>query len=231
MPIARATLGQAVNNGGRTYYGAPFVNAGFLVDQDDCLASACGTEIDPTAASVCNYNGFAFGSRRGSASCAPAAPAPAPQVVMVQAPAAPPAGSNLVPPEQQAKPDTTPAAAAVGVTVESAAGPVAVSSDLVPGYTDQALVPVQVRIPNIWDLLDPSAVSQFEYRGLSTALPVWISQQYRRQQAAAIAPATTAPADGSIAGIPWWVWLAIGGTAYAMSGKPARKARAPRVRK
>jgi len=89
---------------------------------------------------------------------------------------------------------------------------------------DQSLVPVQVRIPNIWDLLDPTKASQFEYRGLSTSLPVWISLQYRRAQAAAAAAAASpAPAAGSVAGIPWWVLLAIGGTAYALSDRPKRR--------
>lgn len=156
--------------------------------------------------------------------CTPAAAPPA------AGPAAPPSGPVMqnIPPENQPAPLTqqnqTPAA--VPVTVETIAGPVTVSSDFVPGNTDQALVPVQVRIPNIWDLLDPTKASQFEYRGLSTALPGWISLEYRRAQAAKIAAAGAPPAGSGgldLGGVPWWVWLAIGGTAYYLSDRPAKR--------
>ena len=92
-------------------------------------------------------------------------------------------------------------------------------ADLTPGTTDQALTPAMVRIPNIWDSLDPSAVSQFEYRGLSRTFPPWISQAYRRSLLPAVVAAPGAGGDGGALGIPWWVWLAIGGTAYALRGK------------
>lgn len=126
----------------------------------------------------------------------PAPTAPAPQTAPAAAPPQP-ATSPLAP-----------------VTVQTDTGPqiVMLPSDQVPGGP---LVPAIVHIPNIWDSLDPSAVSQFEYRGLSRTFPPWISAAYRRSLTPAAAPAG---AGSGIGNIPWWVWLAIGGTAYALRG-------------
>lgn len=151
--------------------------------------------------------------------CAPAAP-----VTAGGGTVSTPVNASAPQPAVTAPASTTPQPKAVAVTVESANGPMVVSSDYVPGVADQSLTPVQIRIPNIWDLLDPSAVSQFEYRGLSTSLPVWISRQWRYQQAGggASAPATAAAN-------PVWVFVAIGAAAYFLGG--ATKRRATRGRK
>lgn len=222
MPIGRrATLGAAQHGADGTFREPPWFT--------DCFPWQCAaapeSAITPQMRADCPFWGprgtlsCAAGGGFCAPWCAPAGPAPS-----TPGPSAPQVQQNVgAPPEQQPQTVTVPKSQPVGVTVESAAGPVVVSSDYVPGNTDQSLVPIQVRIPNIWDLLDPTSASQFEYRGLSTALPSWISLEYRRAQAAKIAGPTPDAGGAALAGVPWWVWLAIGGAAYAMSDRPAKR--------
>jgi hypothetical protein len=113
------------------------------------------------------------------------------------------------------------------ITVETSEGPVEISADFVPGVSDGSLVPVQIRIPNVWDSLDPTKVSQFEYRGLSTSLPIWISDRWRKTlatAAGAVTPDSLIPGAGgepvAVDGeIPLWVWAAIGAAAWMMRDK------------
>ena len=109
-----------------------------------------------------------------------------------------------------------------GVTVQTPGGPITMPAALLPGVTDVTLTPAMVQLPSIWDSLDPSKISQFEYRGISTSFPVWISEQYRDS----LAPAPDQGAMGP-GGIPWWVFLAIAAAMYAFSGH----VRARRVRR
>jgi len=109
------------------------------------------------------------------------------------------------------------------ITVETSNGQIEVPAEFVPGVSDGALIPARIHIPNIWDSLDPSKVSQFEYRGLATSLPSWISDRWRETLAPTlgpVAPGADAPAPVAASGdIPLWVWAAIGAAAWAMREK------------
>lgn len=136
-------------------------------------------------------------------------------------PPAPQGQAPVTPPASQTTPAAPPAQLNTGVPVtvqtDSGQSTIMMPAAMTPGTTDQALTPAMVRIPNIWDSLDPTRASQFEYRGLSRTFPPWISEAYRRS----LAPrdSTAAAGDAGASGIPWWVWLAIGGAAYALRGK------------
>jgi hypothetical protein len=205
---------------------------GVTVTDDQCYAAECGAPglssdqqlvcadnnytaakagcIDPTCAPYRSQIPWCSGGGGSTAVPPSPAPTPAPQLPAAQtAPAAPP------PPAAPAASKTVP------VTVQTDTGQqttILVPASQTPGTTDQALTPAMVHIPNIWDSLDPTKASQFEYRGLSRTLPPWISPAYRRSLMQAAAPAPAA-GDTGASGIPWWVWLAIGGTAYALRGK------------
>jgi len=140
---------------------------------------------------------------------------------------------NPTAPAPAAKPSTDTAGKSLTspkITVETSEGPIEVPAEFVPGVSDGALTPARIHIPNIWDSLDPSKVSQFEYRGLATSLPSWVSDRWRQTLAAALGPVTPgsdipggggapSPVNGEI---PVWVWAVIGAAAWAMSENRAR---------
>jgi hypothetical protein len=210
----------------------------------DCLPFQCGASNNLAAILWCSF----YGKSRSRAGCvdpecagfrpsfcppvyAPAAaPAASPSPLLGPAPMAP---ASAPPPVAQPTQQTpTPAPKPKPVTVETSTGPVVVSSDVVPGVADLQLVPAQVRVPNIWDSLDPSKASLFAYRGLQRSLPVWIGRNYRRSLLdASGSAASPAGANASGDGLPWVVWAVILGTAWALRDKHAPRARAARVRK
>ena len=217
MPVMR--LGAVLTSPGPYY-------PGVTVTTDECMASQCGVPLSDAQKYVCSVNGYA-GVRAGCSDpqCVPyrsqlncAAAAAASPVPVVSSPATP----TVQQPATQQQQKT--------VTVETPAGPVQVPAVVVPGVSDVTLVPTTIRIPNIWDSLDPTKVSQFEFRGRSMTLPVWISAAYRRSlvptgAAAPGAPTAVAPFSFDI---PGWVWLAL----LALLWLANRKRRhAPRHRK
>ncbi len=131
-----------------------------------------------------------------------------------------PAPATPPPSPYSASPDAGKTVTSPKITVETSEGPVEISADFVPGVSDGALTPAQIRIPNIWDQLDPTKTSQFDYRGLATSLPVWISDRWRETLNTAAGPmAPPAPAGDPIAAsseVPLWVWAAIAAAAWAM---------------
>jgi len=172
-----------------------------------CPTLSCGRELCPTA---------------------PAAPAPAPVAAYTPAAPAPaPVSPYTATPAESPVSEQGKAVVAPKITVETSEGPVEISADFVPGVSDGSLTPVQIRIPNVWDSLDPSKQSQFEYRGLATSLPVWISDRWRQTlatAAGAVTPGSPIPGAGgdpvAVDGeIPLWVWAAIGAAAWMMRDK------------
>jgi hypothetical protein len=186
------------------------------------------------ASSVC-------GAYAAPAASAPSPSAPAPgQVTPV--PATPAPSSQVVTTPAPARPADQNSGGAVSlpkITVETSAGPVQVSADQVPGVSDLALSPAvnSVRIPNIWDQLDPSQVSQFAYRGLATSLPVFFSPNYRqflRDQAALTSPSVQ-PAGSTLvlAGSSWLPWIVLLGAVAVVSSHEIsrRRSSAPKKRR
>jgi hypothetical protein len=107
------------------------------------------------------------------------------------------------------------------VVVQTPTGPVTVPATVVPGVASGTLTPAQIHIPNVWDSLDPSKLSQFEFRGLSLSLPSWISAAFRDS----LVPRPVAAAGASlidVSAVPGWVWLLILGALLLMGRKKAR---------
>ena len=207
---------------------------GVLVDPNvaataaQCLPFQCGAQPSNLAARMwCAFWGQASAkSACTDPACAPYRPSyctPAPAAPVVKAAAAP-AGGGGAAPAGGGGGATGSGSGGTGVTVQTPGGPITMPAALLPGVTDVTLTPAMVQLPSIWDSLDPSKISQFEYRGISTSFPVWISEEYRES----LAPTPTESA-GMIGpgGIPWWVLLAIAAAIYGFSGK----ARARRVRR
>jgi hypothetical protein len=210
-------------------YNGTLVDPNVAATAAQCAPFQCGAQSSNIAARLwCAFWGQA-GARSACTDpvCAPYKPSyctpPATAPPVVKAVAAPVSTVTTT--------TTTAAPAGSGgdthVTVETPGGPVSMPAVLLPAVSDVTLTPAMVRIPNIWDSLDPSKISQFAYRGISTSFPVWISQQYRDSLAPASveAPPMLGPGPGDI---PWWVLVAIVAAMYMFSGR-ARIARRRKV--
>jgi len=136
---------------------------------------------------------------------APAAPAPS-----VQTPAPGPASAPKV----------------VTVEIQTPEGAVSVQmpEDYIPGTADHDLTPARVRIPNIWDSLDPTKQSQFAYRGVARSLPVWISKEWRETlSAAAATPAPAVDPLAAAAEMPFLAFVAIGAACWMLRDKKGKR--------
>jgi hypothetical protein len=209
----------------------------------DCLPFQCGMQTGNMAARYwCAYYG-----RSGNISgctdsrcanfrptyCAPAAAAA--KIVAPPTTAPPPSPVSIPTPSIPTAPfptqgDNNPPANGGTITVETPAGPVQVAAASVPEAS--LTTPAKISVPNIWDSLDPSKASQFDYRGLSTSLAPWMSAAFANSLAPAPAPPASIFAPVMAGSIPIWVWALIVGAAIYFSGKKTQRApRAPRRRK
>jgi len=119
---------------------------------------------------------------------------------------------------------TAPKVVTVEIQTPDGAVSVAMPEEYIPGTADHDLTPARVRIPNIWDSLDPTKTSQFAYRGLARSLPVWISKDWRETLSAAAAPA--APAVDPLAAaaeMPFLAFVAIGAACWMLRDKKGKR--------
>lgn len=124
-------------------------------------------------------------------------------------------------------PSTSPKVVSVDIQTPEGAATVQMPEDYIPGTADHELTPARVHIPNIWDSLDPTKSSQFDYRGLSRSLPVWISQSWRDTLSDAAAPPAPAPASfdpfAAAAEYPFLIYAAIGAAAWLLRDKKGKR--------
>lgn len=196
----------------------------------DCLPFACGAQASNLNARLwCAFWGQARAlSPCTDPSCAPFRPnycTPAASSAPVVTVAAPAGGGGAAGTGSSSSAGGGGGGVAIATTtVETSAGPIEVPAASLPAVSDVTLTPAMVRLPSVWDSLDPSKASPFEYRGISTSFPPWISQEYRDS----LAPAPAAPEVPQFGGVPWWVWLAIAGALFLFADHKRR--RAPRKR-
>lgn len=242
MPVYRKSLGDTVGSlapggspTGGEYYGAGgrWVNVGgcFFGRAEDWPAFQrmylCADRYTsctvPCPADTCGGGNLSACAGYQAPPAAPAAPAPNPA-------ANPPSPYTAAPKDTAGTVKTSPK-----ITVETSEGPVELAPEFVPGVSDGSLTPATIRIPNIWDQLDPTKVSQFEYRGTARTLPGWVSDKWRNTLATALAPLTPGsavpgadaapvPVDGG--GVSLLVLVAIGGAAWMMRDKKTTRRRA-----
>ena len=155
-----------------------------------------------------------------------AAAAPAPSTTFATLVPAPSPSLNVPAPTTSAPPQGPP------VTVNTPGGGTAtVPASEAPTGTDASLSPVSIHVPNIWDSLDPSKVSQFQYRGQALSMPVWMSRQYLDQITPPSSPGGDAAAVAMITAVrsvPWWIWVVIAAL-FLLGGGMFKKTRAHRV--
>jgi len=164
-----------------------------------CPSLSCGGSLCPTAQSA----------------PAPSYSAPAPSAPAPSTPAAVGPQPNY---------STAPKVVTVEIQTPDGAVSVAMPEEYIPGTADHDLTPARVRIPNIWDSLDPTKTSQFAYRGLARSLPVWISKDWRETLSAAAAPA--APAVDPLAAaaeMPFLAFVAIGAACWMLRDKKGKR--------
>jgi hypothetical protein len=207
----------------------------------DCLPFQCGAQTGNLAA----HYWCAFYGRSGNFSgctdsqcadfrpsyCAPAAVAAA--IVAPPSTAPPPSPVSIPTPSIPTAPlpsqsgDNNPSSNTGTITVQTPAGPVQVPAASVPEAS--LTTPAKISVPNIWDSLDPTKASQFDYRGLSTSIPSWMSASFVASLTPQPAPAPASIFSAAAGSVPIWVWVLIAGAAIYFGNRKTTTTRAPRA--
>ncbi|PJF28490.1 MAG: hypothetical protein CUN53_00115 [Phototrophicales bacterium] len=206
--------------GGETYQ-APYPLA---PSADTCISLQCGMPGSVDLRFACSQAGYVGSRSCGDPACLPwldnlrslgiCAPASAPSTSTSTTPTPAPSTSTSTTPTL-APPLPPPPAAPVQViqsgrvvTLDPITTPVQVKRDepdatpLVQDGTPATMVPAAVRLPNIWDRLDPSKPSLLWREGPARALPVWASAQFADSLRPVPAADPEAP-GGQLS--PWWI--------------------------